>query len=721
MPHIEIGFTFSAFSIILLLIAAIAVSYFVYRYTIPPVSRAKRALLTLLRSTSLFLLLVLLFEPILRLVFSSQQPPGIAILIDDSKSMAITDRTGNRKEDLSRVLSSPELRDIASEAGARSSLFGVSARNLDRLDMDSISLEEDATDIASALQYVSQKKDRQNIQAAILISDGSYNLGQNPLYLAEQLGIPVSTIGIGDSSEQKDVLVSRLATNDVVYNGTSVPVDVSIKSSGYGVERAEVTLSEGQRELDRKTITMSPGTREYLVHLAYSPDGSGLKKYVVRISSLPDELTTKNNQKSFYAKILKTKLRILIIAGGPSPDLSIIGQTLKEDRNLEVHSFAQRMSGGFYEGPLAIKQLDSADCVMLISFPTSTTSIQTLSLITGVITSQRRPLFFLGGKALDYERLSTLSSVLPFTTLRLSPNEEYVFFSPTELQRSNPILTVSTNGDLDPWNKLPPIFKTESIFKEKPEATVLGFSNIRGIATHDPLILTRNVNRQKSLAVLAYGLWRWRLMAQGTPETEKLLSTFLINSVKWLTTSDDSRPVKIVTTKESFTQGESVEFVGQVYNATAEPVENAEVTLNVRQGETQVPSSLRPIGNGRYEGSIDGLTEGDYTFTALARIDGQQIGEDHGRFSVGELNLEFQDTRMSVGLLRQIAYRTGGQYYSANNLTSLVRDITKDGSFTSREVNRVETIELWNWRYMLGLIVLLFGVEWFVRKRTGML
>jgi hypothetical protein len=88
---------------------------------------------------------------------------------------------------------------------------------------------------------------------------------------------------------------------------------------------------------------------------------------------------------------------------------------------------------------------------------------------------------------------------------------------------------------------------------------------------------------------------------------------------------------------------------------------------------------------------------------------------------VGELNLEFQDTRMNSTLLRQIAQRTGGHYYSPNELSSLVQDIVTQPSFSSRESVHTRTFELWNWQYSLATIILLFGAEWFIRKRSGML
>jgi hypothetical protein len=160
-----------------------------------------------------------------------------------------------------------------------------------------------------------------------------------------------------------------------------------------------------------------------------------------------------------------------------------------------------------------------------------------------------------------------------------------------------------------------------------------------------------------------------------------------------------------------------------VYNASAEPVNSAQVIVITRQGERTIETELKPLGNGRYEGSVDGLTTGDYTFTAVAHADGLQLGEDKGRFSVGNLNLEFQDTRMNPQILRQIADAAGGEYFTAGNagVPGLAASILSQSSFAPRTVVRTNDVELWNWRYTLAMIVLLVSVEWFVRKRSGML
>jgi hypothetical protein len=721
MPGIELGFTAATVVIILLVVAATAVAILFYRYTLPPVPRATRIILIALRASALSFLLILLFEPILRLIFSSTVPPVLAMLVDDSKSMRIVDKSGDRAEALRSLLRSDGFRTVSGKIGLRDYTFGVRLRERGTLSSDSLQMNDDATDISSALHSLADDKDRGNIHAVLLITDGSYNVGQNPLYEALQLGLPLYTIGIGDSSEQKDILITKVLANDRVYNESKTVVDVTVKSSGFKDEKIEVTVNDGTKELDRKVLELGEGTREYPVQLAYVPEGEGTKKLTVKISTLPGELTTNNNLKSFYVKVLKNKLRVLLIAGAPSPDLSIIKQTLAEDRNIAAQSFTQRQQGGFYEGALSGSRVDSSDCIVLIGFPTAGTSAATLDLLANAFTQRRTPFLFINGKTVNDTKLRAFSAELPFVILSSSSQEQYVFFQPSETQKRHPILKVNETDATDVWDRLPPIFRTTSVYKAKPEATVLGFCKIQNVVLTEPLILTRNVNRQKSLAILGYGLWRWRLMAQGTSATEGLLSTFLANTIRWLTTRDDDRPVKATPTRDLFSHGEPAEFVGQAYDASAQPVENAQFRVTVEKDGSQSEVLLRPIGGGRYEGAIDGLQEGDYMFRAQAQTDGQQLGEDRGKFSVGGLDLEFQDTRMNASLLRQLAYRTGGHFFSPKELGELPTELAAQSSFTPREVTRTTDLELWNWQYTLAAIVLLLGVEWLIRKRRGML
>lgn len=170
-----------------------------------------------------------------------------------------------------------------------------------------------------------------------------------------------------------------------------------------------------------------------------------------------------------------------------------------------------------------------------------------------------------------------------------------------------------------------------------------------------------------------------------------------------------------------FAGSEAVEFTAQVYDENYRPMENAEVSLSVSQKGQASQLTLTSLGNGRFEGAYDPLPEGDYTYTAQAVAGGQRVSEERGSFSVGGLNAEFQETRANKLILQQIAARTGGQYYDPQGLQRLLKDVAALPNFRQRDVSVAKQFELWNKSWMLAAVVALFSIEWFLRKRNGML
>src|SRR5512140_1849284 len=103
-----LSISFGGSILFFLLCAAIAVgaAFFFYRFTLPPLPRGTRLTLSVLRSLSLALLLLLLFEPVARLTTTTRQEPVIAVLVDNTQSMTIRDAAGDRAAALRAFLSS---------------------------------------------------------------------------------------------------------------------------------------------------------------------------------------------------------------------------------------------------------------------------------------------------------------------------------------------------------------------------------------------------------------------------------------------------------------------------------------------------------------------------------------------------------------------------------------------------------------------------------------
>jgi hypothetical protein len=130
---------------------------------------------------------------------------------------------------------------------------------------------------------------------------------------------------------------------------------------------------------------------------------------------------------------------------------------------------------------------------------------------------------------------------------------------------------------------------------------------------------------------------------------------------------------------------------------------------------------MQAIGNGRYEGTVDGLPEGDYTFEARAS-DGQAgLGTDAGRFAVGGMNVEFQDTRMNRAVLEEVATATGGAFFTVGDFDGAIAAVRALPTFVPRTVQDDRRFDLWTLPAILGALIALLSIEWYLRKRSGML
>ena len=702
---------------------AVAVSFFAYRTTVPPVSRKKRYLLISLRSLGLALLILTLCQPVLNIAHRSTIRPAVAVLVDNSLSMSLTDGAGDREKQLRGIVAGDALKQLSSSAQV--SLFTFSP-SLHETAKDSFRLNGSTTDIASAFHSL-REKSLPGLKAILLLSDGDYNTGENPLDEGGKTGIPVFCAGIGDSTEQRDISVQKVLTNSIAYVQSSVPVDAVIKVSGFENRQLPVSLLEEGKQIAQQIVTLPPssaeGTAEYPVHFTFTPAEAGTKKYTVRVQPQDGEVTKNNNAKSVFVKVLKNKTRVAVVAGAPNADVSAVVQSLRSDPNIETTVAVQQPTGQFGGHSLAqAAGLSSAECVVLVGFPTEQTSSAAMQALTSGVTEREIPVLFIGSRTIDIPRLKELEPVLPFTSTTDKIEERTVFPSvPTEQQYN--ILTQSSEGASFDWSKLPPIYSSVGTFKAKPEAVVLATVKLQGVALNAPLIASRSVPHSKSFAVLGYGVWRWRLLASASPETEFFFDPWLSHVVRWLVTREENKQLKVEPLKEIFSQGEPVEFVGQAYNANYEPVNNADIHVEI----TAMPSRqrfetiLRPLDNGRYDGEVESLPESDYSFTAAAKAGGGDLGTSEGRFSVGEQSIEFSDTKMNKPLLQQIAAITGGEYADGKEFDRLVRDLAARPSMKPEEEVTSSESELWNLPSLLSVIVALFGTEWLIRKRSGML
>jgi hypothetical protein len=724
LPRFELDLTGSILFLLVAAIAAVAFSAYVYRQTVPEVPTAVRRLLLALRALALLLIILLLSQPIVRLTFTRLQRPTVAILVDDSASMALTDGRGSRSQQVRQALTNPAFELLRKEYDLRYFRFSDHLTPWDP-GQDSLRFDGDGTDLQKALAQARETLHDSSFAAAVLLTDGADNLGQNPARYVATYGVPVYVVGIGDPSEAKDVLISSYSTNDIVYAGNRVPVDVTVKSYGYDGRRVTVVLKQAGRTLDQTNLTLAGGMLEQVVRLYFTPKKEGFQKFELSLPALEGELTSRNNRMAFYVKVLKGKMKVLLVAGGPSPDFAFLRRALESDANIELRTFVERQRGAFYEGsfPRRVADLKAFDLVAFLDYPRPTSNPAVVKAVADLVVAESKPLLLLFGPATSLARLAPLKNALPIVGAPTPIPEQQVFAQLTPEGFHHPLMRIAEEQTENTarWEALPPVFSIWANIRTAPGSQVLATavrqkgSRSRS-ARPQPMIVARRAAGTKSVVVMAYGLWRWKFLMVGAGKPADLYQKFFSNAVRWLSTREDTKLVRVRPNKEIYHSGEQVRFSAQVYYEDYVPVDGAELKITVRADTTVEEFTLLGMGEGRYEGKIQVLSGGDYRYEAVATKDGRVLGRDQGQFSVEPFTLEFQSTRMNEPLLREIASRSGGKFYDPTDLEKLATDL----KLRPRQITEARELPLWNSVPLLAFVLLLLSTEWFLRKRKGM-
>ncbi len=709
---------------VLFLFISVVFTFFIYRWTNPPVSRWLRYLLIAVRALALILTLFILFEPVLSVNWQRSQAPIVAILADNSASMQLKDDETVRGEIVKKILTSPEIKKLGDKHQVNFHLFDAQLSDW-KPEGDSIKFTGDGTNISGALKSVMEKYADEYLRGIVLITDGADNLGENPIRSVENFAIPIYTIGVGDSTEPRDVLISKIFTNQITYLNNKLPIEVTVKSTGYENQRIQLQLKDGNKIIATENVVLSGTALEKKIAFTYIPQTEGLLKLETVIPPLEGELTPYNNRQVFYVNVLKNKMKVLLIAGGPSADYIFLKRTLEKNENVELKTYVEKSGGQFYEGQFpAIPQLKEFDCLIFLDFPRRSSAANVLTNLISAIQQHEIPLLFLAGPGVAYNRLSSLRDIFPVQLNMAQVRERSVQIKLTTEGNLHPVFRMreEISENAQNWLDLPPIYYPFLNLEKTPVGKVIAevdkaASNLPNSLPEQPVIALSQIRSRKIAAILGYELWRWNFLFVGRNVETDLYDSFFNKMIRWLVTREEDKRVKIQSNKKIYRGGEPIEFQAQVYYEDYRPMDGAEVKV-ILKNQSDAPEMVLPsTGNGRYRGEFQVLAAGEYEYQGKAFAGEILLGEDSGKFSVEPFSLEFQNTRMEAGVLQKIAAMTGGHYFTINNYQNLPEFV----NFPPKKITIAREWELWNKISLLVALMIFLATEWFVRKKKGML
>ncbi|MFT7589510.1 MAG: hypothetical protein ACI959_001729, partial [Limisphaerales bacterium] len=349
-----------------------------------------------------------------------------------------------------------------------------------------------STNISGALQSLYDLYANRNVGAVILATDGIYNAGSNPGYSRSQLAAPVYTIGLGDTSIQKDIRIDRTYANRIVYLDDRFTIRVDV--SGLRAAGARTTLKVDKIESGRATKLSSQSlnidrdfyddVKEFVV----TADKAGVLHLRFSLSEIEGEVSTANNYTDLFIDVLDARQNVLLLAHSPHPDITALRQVLSENSNYEIdYALASNFTGA----------VNNYDLAVLHQLPSSKYPIEPL------IASLRKegvPVLFILGSQTNISTFNKIQSILKITGANNSVNEVQAKVN------NNFGLFNLEDGLKGELRRYPPLKSPFGQYQVSPEARVLLQQQIGSVSTDYPLFAFSESGAQRGDSMIGLNM-----------------------------------------------------------------------------------------------------------------------------------------------------------------------------------------------------------------------
>jgi len=686
--NISITSNISLFWIILLSIVLIFAVYYYTKKNLSILGKKNYYFSLVIRSLVILLLLSIISRVIINVNYTKSISPKHYIFIDNSKSISNKDGI-DRKSIINKILNELNSKD-------KIYIFGKNVREFNN-NLDFKDSETNYNKIFSGLNL------NDNISSIVLISDGNQNAGADPIYNIQKLEIPVFTVGVGNP-EIINLSVENIYSPENVVVNEKVDITATIKKSGGRTVNAKVLLKENNILINSKVVELKDEVTN--VDFSYTPKSEGEKSISVEIEY--QDIQPSDNIKKVSINVFNDLKKIVLISGSLSNDVNFVLSSLKANPKNKIYTISVIAKDKILENYTNFYLLDSANVVILIGFPSPETPANLLNYVKNSI--KNKSTLFLLSSNIDFDKLKELEESLPFTVF--NENNNYIEMYPDFIEAQKEILGVEANE----WKNLPPIEYNLSQFKEKNGANVLSFIKTKNTNLRLPLIIQRDISGKRDIAILAKNIWNWKLLLSG--KKDNLFNSFVNNSINWLTISDNFNKFKLVLDKDDYFIKEVINLNAFLFDDLKNPMDDENIVVNIKGKKFYKKIVLNNVGNGIYSNSIALNDSGKYEI--FAEVLGKNLFRKKIIY-VNGIEKELTEKYLNEDYLKTIANISGGKYFNIKNIDSL-------NFYLNRISNNSSTIKTFDYTFdfltsttVLFIIAILLSVEWFIRRRFGLL
>lgn len=669
----------SYFLIIIALAISLAIAYFQYFYQIKGKSKITY-LLFALRSSSIFLLLLLLINPTITYSEVQTIKPSLSVAVDNSESVAYFKDGDNVKQTISTFKNNTVLNnkfDISYFS------FGSSFQVL-----DSLTFSEPQTNINQAINNV-RTLYNEGITPIVLISDGNQTLGND--YEFSNISQPIYPYVIGDTARYKDLKISQLNVNKYSYLKNNFPVEAMLSYEGTGPVSTRFTIRQKGKRVFSKNVIFSNTKRTATLTTTLPSLQAGKNYYTASIQQIPNEKNTVNNTKTFSVEVIDQQTKILLVGEMIHPDMGAIARAIETNKQRKA---AIKIIG---------KDTFNLNEYQLIILYQPTSNFATLFT---EIAKNKLHYFVVTGTKTDWSFMNRLQ--LGFSKNAINRTENFT-------ANFNKNFLTYNQEDIG-FYQFPPLEDKfgENLFSKAYEPLL--FQNINGIAFDFPLLATLEESGQKSAVLFGEGIWKWRAASYRNLSSFEDFDSFLSNLIQYLASTKVRKRLE-VNIDDIFPANTTVDITAFYVDNNYKFDDRASISMTItnieKNYQRQFPFSV--VGNS-YQLSIENLPPGDYTYTVS--VQGQKINAS-GTFKITNFKVEEQFVSANKDKLERLAAKSGGKQYYEEQAFLLIDELLDDKRYYTTQKTIIKDKNILDWYWVLVISLILFAIEWFIRKYYG--
>ena len=738
---------------LLILVVAIALAWLIRSRLsqAAPVMRSWRAWVVWALQTALAaILLLLLWQPAITVAELKPQQNIIAVVVDDSRSMAVSEDGATRESKAVQALQNGVLDTLGRSFQVRLYRMDDAVSRIENL--KDLKAAAPSTRIGDSLKQLSDETSDLPVGAVVVLSDGGDNSGGLSAGAIDALRarhIPVHTVGFGRERAEHDVELDEVEVAPRAMADSRLAAKITFHQRGYSGSKVNLTVrdvSTGQAKvLASRAVALSSDGNRQTETVMFNVGSAGAKTLEIAAAPMAGEENKENNSLTRVVNVGSEPRRILYIEGEPRWEYKFIRQAEEDDRMVQIVSMVRttenkvyrqgiadpkELAGGF---PSRAEELFGYQGIILGSVEAAFFSPIQQQLIHDFVDRRGGGLLLLGGQyslADGGWNASKLVDLMP-TTLptraatfhREADPKNGVTHTTAELAPAGVDNIITRLAD-DPaanaakWKKLPYLMDYEDPGDPKPGATVL--ADMITPEGRKRLLVTESFGHGRSAIMATGGSWRWQM---SSPLGDTAHDLFWQQLLRWLVSDTPGRVAASVPSQMLLDTGATT-LTADVFDQEYNPAADAKVEAHILGPggvSALVEMSPAPDTPGRFQAAWSAPKPGAYlTEITAQRADGQsggmkELGRDVLTFQRMDGVAENFHVEQNRELLERLATLTGGQYWKPGDLNKLAARIP----FSEAGITVRETKDLWNLPLVFFVLAMLRFSEWWLRRKWG--